>query len=122
MTVLETDRLRLRRLTPDDAEFMLRLLNELSFIENIGDRGVRTLDDARAYILKGPVASYERHGFGLWLVEEKDSRAPVGTGGHSHGFAVARRARCDRRQGHRRDDDVGDRRTRSLCLAAGTGR
>ena len=78
MTVVETDRLRLRRLTPDDAEFILRLLNEPSFIENIGDRRVRTLEGARAYILNGPVASYERNGFGLWLVEEKDSRAPVG--------------------------------------------
>lgn len=78
MTVLETERLRLRELSQDDAEFMLRLLNEPSFIQNIGDRGVRELEGARAYILGGPVASYERHGFGLWLVEEKGSGAPVG--------------------------------------------
>lgn len=78
MFVLETDRLRLRRLSTGDAEFVLRLLNEPSFIQNIGDRGVRDADDARAYILNGPVASYERHGFGLWLVEEKDSGEPVG--------------------------------------------
>ena len=57
---------------------MLRLLNEPSFIENIGDRGVRTADDARAYISNGPVASYERHGFGLWMVELRESGAPVG--------------------------------------------
>lgn len=76
--VLETDRLRLRRLSPDDAGFILRLLNEPSFIENIGDRGVRTLDDARSYISNGPVASYEKFGFGLWLVELKGSGAPVG--------------------------------------------
>jgi ribosomal-protein-alanine N-acetyltransferase len=79
--ILETDRLRLRELTPDDAEFMLRLLNEPSFIRNIGDRGVRTLEDARAYILNGPVASYERHGFGLWLIELKESGAPAGVCG-----------------------------------------
>lgn len=78
MLILETDRLRLRTLTPDDAEFMLGLLNEPSFIQNIGDRGVRTVDDARSYILNGPVASYEKHGFGLWLVEVKDSGAPIG--------------------------------------------
>lgn len=78
MFVLETDRLRLRRLSPGDAEFVLRLLNEPSFIQNIGDRGVRNADDARAYILNGPVASYERHGFGLWLVETKESREPAG--------------------------------------------
>ncbi|HEV7890588.1 MAG TPA: GNAT family N-acetyltransferase [Pyrinomonadaceae bacterium] len=78
MFVLETDRLRLRRLSPGDAEFVLRLLNEPSFIQNIGDRGVRNADDARAYILNGPVASYEKHGFGLWLVETKEACEPVG--------------------------------------------
>lgn len=76
--ILETDRLRLRRLTPDDAGFMLRLLNEPSFIQNIGDKGVRTIDDARSNILSGPVASYERFGFGLWLVELKESGAAAG--------------------------------------------
>jgi RimJ/RimL family protein N-acetyltransferase len=76
--ILETDRLRLRKLSPDDAEFMLGLLNEPSFIHNIGDRGVRTIEDARSYILNGPVASYEKHGFGLWLVELKESGALAG--------------------------------------------
>jgi RimJ/RimL family protein N-acetyltransferase len=78
VVILETDRLRLRTLTPDDAEFMLRLLNEPSFIQNIGDRGVRTLEAARSYILNGPVASYEKNGFGLWLIELKDSSEPAG--------------------------------------------
>ena len=61
----------------DDAPFILELLNDPSFIRNIGDRRVRTLDGARAYIRTGPVASYERFGFGLWLVELKDG-APIG--------------------------------------------
>ena len=78
MFILETERLRLRRLSVDDAEFILRLLNEPSFIHNIGDRGVRTIEDARAYILKGPIASYEKFGFGLLLVEEKETGVPVG--------------------------------------------
>ena len=76
--ILETERLRLRKLTLDDADFILRLLNEPSFIQNIGDRGVRTIDDARSYILQGPVATYEKFGVGIWLVEMKDSGAPVG--------------------------------------------
>jgi RimJ/RimL family protein N-acetyltransferase len=78
MMFLETERLRLRRLSVNDAEFVLRLLNEPSFIENIGDRGVRTIEDARAYVLQGPVASYEKFGFGLLLVEEKESGVPIG--------------------------------------------
>ena len=77
-TILKTDRLRLRRLSLDDAEFILRLLNDPSFIQNIGDRGVRTIDDARAYILNGPIASYKKFGFGLWMVETRPEGAPIG--------------------------------------------
>jgi [ribosomal protein S5]-alanine N-acetyltransferase len=73
MAVCETPRLRMRRLDADDAAFILQLLNEPSFLENIGDRGVRTLDDARAYIANGPLASYAKHGFGLFHVALRDS-------------------------------------------------
>jgi RimJ/RimL family protein N-acetyltransferase len=76
--VIETERLVLRRLGPDDAEFILGLLNEPSFLRFIGDKGVRTLDDARAYIANGPVASYARHGFGLYLTSLRDGGEPVG--------------------------------------------
>ena len=76
--ILETERLLLRRLTAGDAAFILELLNEPAFLENIGDRGARTLADARRYIAGGPVASYRKFGFGLYLVELKDSGAPIG--------------------------------------------
>jgi RimJ/RimL family protein N-acetyltransferase len=75
---LETERLILRRLTVDDAGFILTLLNEPSFLRYIGDKKVRNVDDARQYILNGPVASYERNGFGLNLVELKESHTPIG--------------------------------------------
>jgi RimJ/RimL family protein N-acetyltransferase len=78
MIVCETPRLRLRHLTPDDAPFMLELLNEPSFIANVADRGVRTVDDARTYITDGPIASYSRHGFGLFLVELADTGTAIG--------------------------------------------
>ena len=78
MNVLETERLNLRALSAEDAEFILELLNEPSFLHNIGDKGVRTIDDAVQYILNGPVESYQRLGFGLWLVELKDSNVPIG--------------------------------------------
>jgi [ribosomal protein S5]-alanine N-acetyltransferase len=78
LTSIETNRLRLRELTVDDGEFILRLLNEPSFIQNIGDRGVRTIDDARAYITHGPRASYENQGFGLLLAELKESGRAIG--------------------------------------------
>ncbi len=78
MTILETERLRLRRLSLDDAAFIVELLNEPSFLHFVGDKGVRTLDDARDYILTGPMASYEQHGFGLYLVELKERGIPMG--------------------------------------------
>lgn len=76
--VLETGRLILRRLAEDDAEFMLGLLNEPSFHQFIGDRGVRTVEEARAYIRNGAMASYASYGFGLWLVIRKEDRVPIG--------------------------------------------
>ena len=78
MQVLETARVRLRRLTPDDAAFMLTLLNGESFYRYIGDRGVRTIDEAVAYIATGPLASYEKFGFGLFLAVLKESGASMG--------------------------------------------
>ncbi|HEY0763086.1 MAG TPA: GNAT family N-acetyltransferase [Pyrinomonadaceae bacterium] len=78
MIVLETGRLFLRGLTVGDAEFILTLLNEPSFLRFIGDKKVRTVADAEQYILNGPVASYERHGFGLLLVELKVAQTPIG--------------------------------------------
>jgi len=78
MIVLETERLVLRRLSSDDAEFILELLNQPSFLQYIGDKGVRNNDDAVNYIQTGPVASYEKCGFGLYLVELKDSARPIG--------------------------------------------
>lgn len=76
--ILETDRLRLRRLTPEDAPFIFELVNEPSFIENIGDRNVRTEADAVRYIQDGPMASYERYGYGLYKVELKQTSASIG--------------------------------------------
>ena len=78
MSVLETDRLVLRRLSAEDAEFILELLNQPSFLRYIGDKGVRTTEDAVRYIQTGPVASYERFGFGLYLVEMKETKVPIG--------------------------------------------
>lgn len=78
MNVLDTPRLSLRHLGSADAAFMLELLNEPGFIKNIGDRGVKTLDEARFYIANGPVKSYVKLGFGLNLVVLKETGAAVG--------------------------------------------
>jgi RimJ/RimL family protein N-acetyltransferase len=76
--VLETSRLILRELSEDDAEFILRLLNEPSFLRFVGDKGVRTVTDARDYIMTGPRASYARNGYGLNLVVLRETGEPIG--------------------------------------------
>lgn len=78
MDVLETDRLVLRRLSPEDAEFILELVNDPDWLRFIGDRGVRSLEDAREYIRSGPMDMYDRFGFGLFAVERKARDGPIG--------------------------------------------
>lgn len=81
MKVIETQRLILAHLCDEDASFILKLLNEPSFIQYIGDKKVRTLDDARLYIQNGPVKSYEQNGFGLNRVELKSNGRTIGISG-----------------------------------------
>ncbi len=71
MTVLETERLRLRHFGPADAAFILELLNEPSWIAHIGPRDVHDLAAAEAWIEAKLVASYARLGFGFWAVERR---------------------------------------------------
>jgi RimJ/RimL family protein N-acetyltransferase len=80
MDIAETERLRLRTITLDDADaaFHLALLNDPAFIDNIGDRGVRSLDESRHYISDGPVAMQQRCGHSMYVVELKDSGTPIG--------------------------------------------
>ena len=78
MKVLETQRLALRRMVPSDAPFMLDLLNDPAWIRYIGDRGVRTIEGAREYLETRIISAYERLGFGLWMVEHRQERRPMG--------------------------------------------
>ena len=78
MKILETNRTILREVTKDDAEFILDLLNQSSFIKYIGDRNVRTIEQAREYIESRFAANYQKFGFGMWAVELKETNAAVG--------------------------------------------
>lgn len=75
---LETNRLKMREFSAEDAAFVLRLLNEPSFIEFIGDRGVRNLFDAKRYLHDGPMTSYRQHGHGLLHLSLKEGDVPIG--------------------------------------------
>lgn len=80
MTIKITDRLSLRHIDTNDAEFILNLYNQAAFKQNIGDRGVNTLDDAKAFI-EVTQKHYDNHGFWLYLVEERSTGMPVGVNG-----------------------------------------
>lgn len=75
MTLLQTPRLNLRELDKNDAPLLLAVLTDPDFLRNVGDRGVHTEEDARRYIIDGPLAMYHQHRFGMYKVELKDGTA-----------------------------------------------
>jgi len=78
MNVLQTERLKLRQFELGDEPFVMALLNDASFLRFIGDKGVRTLDDATEYLRSGPMASYLEHGYGLFHVADRASGESAG--------------------------------------------
>ncbi len=78
VSILETERLRLREVDQRDAEFLIEVLNEPAFIRFVADRGVRTRADALDYLAKKITPSYREFGFGFYVVELKTSREPIG--------------------------------------------
>ena len=78
MDILATPRLRLRTAVPGDADFYLALVNDPGFLEHIGDRGIRTRDDAIRGLIEGPIAMQEMRGHSLYVVELKDLGVPIG--------------------------------------------
>ncbi|ARD45385.1 GNAT family N-acetyltransferase [Colwellia sp. PAMC 21821] len=79
--VLDTARLKLRLLNTSDAVMILALLNEASFIKNIGDKGVRNLQDALHYINNGPLAMQAKFGFSFYCCVKKDDGQVIGISG-----------------------------------------
>jgi RimJ/RimL family protein N-acetyltransferase len=76
--IIETNRLVIRRMSTDDSAFMLELFNEPSWLRFIGDRGIRTIEDAQHYILNGPVEMYARLGYGFYVVQLKETDDKIG--------------------------------------------
>jgi RimJ/RimL family protein N-acetyltransferase len=76
--ILETERTILREIVESDAEFILDLLNQPSFIKYIGDRNVRNLEQSREFIASRFQESYKTHGYGLWAVELRTGQTPIG--------------------------------------------
>jgi [ribosomal protein S5]-alanine N-acetyltransferase len=76
--VIETKRLFLQEFTTEDSAFILELLNTPDWIRFIGDRGVRTIEEAEQYLFNGYMKSYQTHGFGFYKVVIKESNQPIG--------------------------------------------
>lgn len=78
MKILETDRLILQQLKEEDAGFIYKLVNDPTWLKFIGDKKVHSLQDARNYILNGPMQSYKRFRFGLYLMKLKNDNTSIG--------------------------------------------
>lgn len=76
--IAHTDRLTLRKLELADVGFIVTLLNTPGWLRFIGDRGVKNVDDAVQYLNNGPFESYEKNGFGLWLVSLREDHQAIG--------------------------------------------
>jgi RimJ/RimL family protein N-acetyltransferase len=78
MTITETTRIVIAELSAADAPFILTLTNTAEWLQFIGDRGIKTMEDAENYIINGPMASYAKYGHGLYLVSLKEGNTPIG--------------------------------------------
>lgn len=78
MNVVETERLHLRLATETDAPFILNLLNDPSWINYLGDRGIKTIEQAVEYISSALIGMYKKFGFGLYIVELKEQGIQIG--------------------------------------------
>jgi RimJ/RimL family protein N-acetyltransferase len=81
MTLLSTERLFLRKFNLNDADFLIKLMNDKDWIRNIGDRGVHSIRDAEEYIRTRFLKSYDENGFGFYVIALKDSGQLIGTAG-----------------------------------------
>lgn len=79
--ILTTDRLHLREANLNDATFIFELLNSKGWLENIGDRGIRTIDDAKNYIKNKLMPDYGKNNIAMFVMERKSDGALIGTCG-----------------------------------------
>lgn len=79
--MIETERLLLREYTLNDAPFIYKLMNSEGWLKNIGDRNIKRIEDAEDYMQKNYLASYEKYGFGPFLVLLKETGVPLGSSG-----------------------------------------
>jgi RimJ/RimL family protein N-acetyltransferase len=75
---LRTERLELGWFTLEDAPLMLAIWNDPAFMRFVGDRGVRTLEEAEAAMRDGVLQLYTSYGYGPFRVTRIDDAADIG--------------------------------------------
>ena len=78
MNLIETGRLLINKITIDDAAFILELMNDKDWIKNIGDKGVRTIEDAQAYIQNRFLKTYIESNYGFYTMNLKNTLQIIG--------------------------------------------
>lgn len=81
MSILSTERLTISKITLKDASFLHELMNDKDWIQNIGDRGIHSIEDAENHIKERFFKSYEEFGFGFYVLRIKSTNEPIGTAG-----------------------------------------
>lgn len=81
LIIASTTNIYLRKLCLEDAQFILDLTNQKAWLENIGDRNIYSIKDARRFLKKGPMQAYKTHNFGLYLIAKQGSHEPIGVCG-----------------------------------------
>ena len=76
--IIETERLVLKPMSVEDSQLIFELYNSPNFIKFIGDRNIKTLEDAENYIKNRFLPQMERLGYGNFLITKKDDGKKIG--------------------------------------------
>ena len=79
--IANTKRLSLRKIDLNDADFMLELLNDKTFINSINNRNIRDIEQAKTYIQEKMLISYRLHKYGMYIVEITETQERIGVCG-----------------------------------------
>ena len=83
MEYLETSRVTCVKFNLDDSDssFIIQLLNDKAWIDNIGDRNIHSMLEAKSYLQNGPLHLYDTHGYGPLKVILKETGVAIGMAG-----------------------------------------
>jgi RimJ/RimL family protein N-acetyltransferase len=81
LNLFETQRLKLRPVKPEDAEFYFHLMTSPKWLQFIGDRHLKSREDAAIYIEHKMLPAWDKNGFGSFTVIRREDDEKIGTCG-----------------------------------------